>query len=74
MSGYQLHISQELIRFVKQHDKLVQNIKNSSMFPVMFNLLVEQINYDITQVVRRANASAMDKSKIDGLRHSAQEG
>lgn len=67
VNEYLLHMSQELVRFMKQHDKLVQNIKNSSMFPVLLNLLVDQISYDIAQVIRRANASTMDKSQIDGF-------
>lgn len=33
---YLMHMCRELLRFLKEHDKLVQNIKTSSMFPPAF--------------------------------------
>lgn len=64
---YLLHMSCEMIRFMKQHDKLVQNVKNSSMFPILLSIMLEQISLDVAQVVRRANADTMDKAKIEGI-------
>lgn len=66
VNAYLLHMCRELIRFVKEHDKLVQNIKNSSMFPMLLSILLEQIGYDITHVLRRANHKSMTKSQIEG--------
>lgn len=67
MNAYLIHMCRELIRFMKHHDKLVQNIKNSSMFPILLSILLEQISYDVVQMIRRAKASSMDKSQIEGI-------
>lgn len=67
VNAYLLHMSRELLRFMQQHDKLVQNIKNSSMFPILLSILLDQISCDVAQVIRRAKASSMDKSQIEGI-------
>ena len=64
---YLMHMSREMIRFMKQHDKLVQNVKNSSMFPILLSIMLEQISLDVAQVIRRANAGTMDKAQIEGI-------
>lgn len=63
---YLLHMSRELLRFMKQHDKLVQNVKNSSMFPMLLSILLDQISDDITLVLRRANQSKIDRNQMEG--------
>ena len=64
---YLIHMSREMIRFMKQHEKLVQNIKNSSMFPILLSILLEQISLDVLQVIRRASTGATDKVKMEGV-------
>lgn len=64
---YLLHMSREMIRFMKHHDKFVQNIKASSMFPMLLSILLDQISLDVVQVIRRANAGTMDKAQIEGI-------
>ncbi|MGN0708097.1 MAG: TetR/AcrR family transcriptional regulator [Faecalibacterium sp.] len=66
VDAYLLHMSRELLRFMKQHEKLVQNVKNSSMFPLLLNILLEQISEDVTLVLRRADRSKKDRSYIEG--------
>lgn len=66
INAYLLHMCRELLHFVKEHDRLVQNIKNSSMFPMLLSILLDQISYDIAKVLRRAFGKTMDKAKIEG--------
>lgn len=65
--AYLLHMGRELVRFIKQHDKLVQNVKNSSMFPMLLSILLDQISDDTTMVLRRANQGKMEKSQMEGI-------
>ena len=67
VEAYLLHMCRQLVRFMKQHDRLVQNIKTSSMFPMLLSILLEQISYDISLVFRRAGSENMDKTKIEGI-------
>lgn len=63
VEAYLLHMSRELIRFLKQHDKLVQNVKNSSVFPVLLSILLDQICVDVVLVLRRARKDPMDRKE-----------
>ena len=64
---YLLHMSREMIRFMKQHERLVQNVKNSSTFPVLLSIMLDQISIDVTQVIRRVNNLGIDKSKAESI-------
>ena len=64
--AYLLHMCRELVHFINDHDKLVQNIKNSSMFPMLLSILLEQISFDVTQVLRRAKQKSLTKAQIEG--------
>jgi len=64
---YLMHMSRELLRFIKQHDKLVQNVRNSSMFPILLSILLDQISSDTTRVLRRSRLTQMKKSEIEGI-------
>ena len=66
VDAYLMHMCRELVHFVKDHDKLVQNIKNSSMFPMLLSILLEQIGFDVAQVLRRAKQESMTKAQIEG--------
>ena len=68
VNTYLLHMSGELLRFMNQHDRLVQNIKGSSMFPVLLSILLDQIGEDVKQVLRRANKSKnIDRKRTDEI-------
>lgn len=61
---YLMHMCRELLRFLKEHDKLVQNIKTSSMFPLLLSILLDQISFDVTQVLHRSPPAGLDKMQI----------
>jgi len=67
VADYLLHMSREMVRFMKQHEKLVQNIKNSTVFPVLLSILLDQISFDVAQVLCRANNLGMEKAKAEGI-------
>lgn len=64
--GYLLHMSKELLRFMKQHDRLVRNVRESNMFPVLLSILLEQISLDVVQILRAEKSGVMDKRKLEG--------
>ena len=66
VNAYLLHMSREMVRFLQQHEKLVRNIRTSSMFPVLLSILLEQISYDMEQVFRRAKRNGMSKQQLEG--------
>ena len=67
VGAYLLHMSRELLRFMKQHDKLVRNVRNSSMFPVLLSILLDQISYDVTQVLHRSKTGSTEKKSIESI-------
>jgi len=67
VNAYLLHMSRETVRFLQQHNNLVRNIKNSSMFPLLLSILLEQISYDMEQVFNRARGTALNKTQIEGI-------
>ena len=67
-NAYLMHMFRELVRFIKKHERLVDNIRNSTMFPVLLSILLEQISLDIAQVLRRSDlAKEMDKKELDEI-------
>ena len=67
VNAYLLHMSREMVRFLQQHEKLVQNIRTSSMFPILLSILLEQISFDMEQVFRQAKGTSLGKSQIEGI-------
>lgn len=67
VDAYLLHMCWELVLFMKQHNRLVQNIKMSSMFPILLNILLDQISCDAAQVIRRARPNDFAKEHIDRI-------
>lgn len=57
ISEYLTHMCQQLLLFIKQHKKLVLNIKNSSVFPLLLSILLEQIHYDVIDVLKKSDWS-----------------
>lgn len=65
---YFLQMSQELVRFSHLHEKMVQNIVRSSMFPLLLSILLEEITEDVTLVLRRACPALLDcPGKLKGM-------
>ena len=68
IDAYLLHMCRELVRFVKQHESFVTNLKNSSMFPMLLSILLDQISSDALQVLKRSELSArIDKKQLEGI-------
>jgi len=64
---YLLHMSRELLHFIKDHANMVINVRTSSMFPTLLVILLEQITQDMTQVLQRADrANSKSKKEIAG--------
>jgi len=66
VDAYLLHMCRESLRFVRENAQFIQNIKESSMFPMLLSILLEQISFDITQVLRRAKQDSMSQTQIEG--------
>lgn len=64
---YLLHMSREIVRFMKQHQQLVENIKNSAVFPMLLSILLDQISSDVTMVLSRTRQDKMDRRQIDDI-------
>ena len=65
--AYLLHMSREMVRFMKQHQRLVENVKNSSVFPMLLSIMLDQISSDVTMVLRRTKQDAMDRQQIEDV-------
>ena len=51
-----------------KHDRLVKNVMNSSMFPVLMDSLTEQIMHDVLDVLRRLNTpNKMPLNQMEGI-------
>ena len=67
-NAYFLHMCRELLHFIRKNDRLVQNVKKSSMFPVLLMMLLEQIRGDVIDSLRRVKHSRpMDTTEIEGI-------
>ena len=55
IGNYLDHMCQQLLLFMKQHKRLVLNIKKSSVFPLLLSILVEQTHYDVIDALNRSD-------------------
>ena len=64
---YFLLMSRELLQFLHKHERMVRNIKNSSMFPVLLSILLDQITEDMVLILRRSCPGlAQNTEKLKG--------
>lgn len=54
-NAYFLNMAREILRFLHIHERIVSNIKNSSMFPLLLSILLDQITEDAVMILRRAS-------------------
>ena len=54
VNQYFLHMCRALLQFVSKHQKIVNSVMNSNMFPMLFDMLAEQIRNDLLSAYRRA--------------------
>ena len=66
IGAYLLYMSRESLRFLRQHEALVRNVRSSSVFPMLLSILLEQISADTAAVMRRAGGSAADRQLLEG--------
>ena len=59
IGNYLDHMCQQLLLFVKEHKKLVLNIKKSSVFPLLLSILVEQTHYDVIDALNQSDIGKM---------------
>lgn len=64
---YLTYMVRQLVGFLQQHEKLVQNVKMSSMFPVLLNMLVDQIRDDVAGLLRRNSGITLEPEEINGM-------
>lgn len=65
--AYLLNMSRELLHFLKEHAQFVRNIKDSSVFPMLLSILVEQIGSDFSQVLRHLGQENLSKQEAEGM-------
>lgn len=64
---YLIHMSRELVRFIRSHDRQVKNGLNSNMLPILLNIFMEQVQEDVLQVLRRTrHPDATQSARIEG--------
>ena len=67
-NAYFLYMCRELLRFIDKHEKLVMNVANSNLFPVLLDSLSESIMYDVLGVLRRMNSTKqLSASQMEGM-------
>lgn len=64
---YLVNMSRELLHFLKEHAQVVRNIKDSSVFPMLLNILVEQISDDFFQALCRLGPEDLTRQEAQGV-------
>ena len=69
INAYFLHMTRQLIRFIRGNGQLIRNALDSTMFPMLLNILMEHIVEDLLQVSpqRTAQSEAMASFYAGGL-------
>lgn len=68
LNPYFLSMCRELLRFIGRHEKLIRNVADSTVFPVVLDILSEQIADDVLRVQRRMKKTeTVDKLHMEGL-------
>ena len=58
VNDYFLHMCRELLRFIDKHEKMVKNLLNSTMAPVLTDSLLEQIMRDVLDALKSMETSS----------------
>lgn len=65
---YLTYMSKQLILFMKQHKKMVLNIKNSSVFHMLLSILVDEVNYDVFLALQQSElGNTLNKAQLKAL-------
>ena len=57
-----LHMNRALIAFLHQHEKLVQNLVGSNLFPLLTEILSRQVSGNIIQLLRQCSSPDLHKA------------
>ncbi|KIX90093.1 hypothetical protein TP70_09400 [Staphylococcus microti] len=63
---YLIHMCRELLRFVNKNERLVKNIRTSSMFSVLMGIMLDEISSDIYRFLSHSHQGALKESEIEG--------
>lgn len=63
VNTYILYMSRELLHFLHLHKRMVCNIKNSSLFPMLLSILLDQITGDIRVILQRICPAVSEDSR-----------
>ncbi|MGN1414741.1 MAG: TetR/AcrR family transcriptional regulator [Anaerovoracaceae bacterium] len=68
LNGYFLSMSRELLHFISLHEKMVSNVASSTMFPVLLDILSDNITEDVIRVLRQMNSTkSMSNGQMEGI-------
>lgn len=63
-----LHVCRELLDFLHVHSRMVSNIRGSSMFPLLLDILLDQFTRDITELLRRLHPEIVrEPGRLEGI-------
>lgn len=68
VNSYFLHMCCELLRFVKEHERMIKNCLGSNMLPILLHILLEQIRNDLFSVLLRTkDSNKMNNIQMEGI-------
>gem|GEM_PF-575774 len=68
LSAAVVHVCREMLDFLHVHSRMVSNIRGSSMFPLLLDILLDQFTRDITELLRRLHPEDIrEPGKLEGI-------
>jgi len=65
-NAYLTHMCKQMLLFIKQHKNLVVNVKNSTVFPLLLSILLEQTRYDAMDALKQTDfGKTLNKNQIE---------
>lgn len=63
-----VHMCRELLDFLHLHSRMVSNIRGSSMFPLLLDILLDQFTQDVICLLQRVHPeAARQPGKLEGI-------
>lgn len=63
-----VHMCRELLVFLHLHSRMVSNIRGSSMFPLLLDILLDQFTQDVIGLLQRVHPeAAREPGKLEGI-------
>ena len=63
-----VHMCRELLDFLHLHSRMVSNIRDSSMFPLLLDILLDQFTQDVICLLQRVHPeAARQPGKLEGI-------